>query len=397
MIPRLRERFNREYSPEKYGRLLNDLTETCGTKTDFRVSETPCFLPQALLRQMCDYGKELVEQLVNNKAYRKASDSAVPAAYNVANESELPMFAQVDFGLVRDASGALQPKLVELQAFPSLYGYQPALARQYRDSYGLDKNLKIFFADLDENSYWELMRRVIVADCDPKNVVLLEIDPFEQKTLPDFLITQKWLGIAIVNIRDVIKQGKCLFYREENQLVPIARIYNRCIVDELVRKGVNLPFDFRDELEVQWAGHPNWYFRISKFSIPHLKHPSVPRTFFLNELNELPRDRENYLLKPLYAFAGAGIRFAPSDEEIAAIPPQQRHDYILQERMNFMPVIATPHGGTQMEVRIMYVWPDRGELTPVLPLLRMGRGKMMGVDHNRNLEWVGSSAGLLAE
>jgi hypothetical protein len=344
---------------------------------------------------MCAYGRELTEQLLNDHRYRKQSDAAVPARYNVANESPRPMFVQVDFGLVRDADGKLEPKLVELQAFPSLYGFQAAVARQYIESYGLPESLSVFFGGLSEDAYWKLLRTLIVGKSDPQNVVLLEIDPLKQKTLPDFLITQRRLGIAIVNIRDVVKQGERLFYPQDGKLVPIARIYNRCIVDELQRKGVTLPFDLRSELEVEWAGHPNWYFRISKFSIPYLRHPSVPRTFFLNELKELPPDRENYLLKPLYAFAGAGIRFGPTNEEINAIPTAERHNYILQERLSFAPVIETPHGPTQMEVRIMYVWPEGGELTPVLPLIRMGRGKMMGVDHNRNMEWVGSSAGLL--
>ncbi|MBV9438222.1 MAG: hypothetical protein JOZ44_19335, partial [Acidobacteria bacterium] len=170
---------------------------------------------------------------------------------------------------------------------------------------------------------------------------------------------------------------------------------NRMIVDEIVRKGISLPFDLRDDLDVEWAGHPNWYFRISKFSIPFLKHRSVPRTWFLDELKSIPADRENYLLKPLYSFAGIGIKFAPSDADLAAIPPEHRHDYILQERIAFEPVIDTPHGPTQAEIRIMYIWlEDDPEPTPVLTLVRMGRGKMMGVDHNRNLEWVGGSAGL---
>ena len=395
MVPSLRERFNSDYSSEKYRNLLDDLKQVCGTPNAFRVSETPCFLPAPLLQKMCEYGRELTLQLVNDPKYRKASNLAVPAQYNVANESALPMFLQVDFGIARNSSGELEPKLVELQAFPSLYGYQPALGKQYLDSYGLSAKLKVFFGDLSEDSYWQMMRRLIVGGCDPENVVLMEIDPFEQKTLPDFLITQKRLGIAIANIRELVKQGKRLLYSKGGKLVPIERIYNRCIVDELERKRIELPFDFRDELEVEWAGHPNWYFRISKFSIPYLRHPSVPRTFFLNEVKALPPDRENYLLKPLYAFAGAGIRFAPSDDDIAAIPTGERHNYILQERINFTPVVKTPHGDTQIEVRIMYVWPEGGELIPVLPLVRMGRGKMMGVDHNRNLEWVGSSAGLI--
>ena len=108
----------------------------------------------------------------------------------------------------------------------------------------------------------------------------------------------------------------------------------------------------------------------------------------------MPRDNQNYLLKPLYSFAGVGIKFAPTQADLDAIPADQRHNYILQERMRFEPVIQTPHGPTQMETRMMFVWPEGGELTPVLPLVRMGRGMMMGVDHNRNLEWVGGSAAL---
>ena len=273
------------------------------------------------------------------------------------------MFVQVDFGLVRNASGELEPKLVELQAFPSLYGYQPLAAQQYIESYELPRSLGIYLSGYNHDSYWKLMRELIVAGHDPENVILMEIHPEEQKTLPDFLVTQRELGIAIVDILSLSKRGKKLFYRKEGREIEVRRIYNRCIVDELERKGMTLPFDLRDELDVEWAGHPNWYFRISKFSIPHLKHPSVPKTWFLDEVSELPKDNENYLLKPLYSFAGIGIKFAPTQADIDAIPPDQRHNYILQERVRFEPVIQTPHGLTQMEIRMMYVWPEGGELT----------------------------------
>jgi hypothetical protein len=238
------------------------------------------------------------------------------------------------------------------------------------------------------------MRKAILGDRDPENVVLLEVDPFHQKTLPDFLLTREALGIPIVDIREVVKQGSKLHYRQDGKLVPIERIYNRAIVDELVRKNIKLPFDYRDEFDVEWAGHPNWYFRMSKFSLPFLKHEAVPKTWFLSEVKELPEDRENYVLKPLYSFAGAGIVFGPTDAQINAIPHSQRPLYILQERVTFERTIETPHGPTQPEIRMMYVWLD--ELKPVMSLIRMGRGKMMGVDHNRDLEWVGSSASLIA-
>lgn len=394
MVPALREEFNRTWTPEKYRRFLADLDKVCGTHVGFRVSETPCFVPKALLDQMAQYGRELVSQLVDNPQYLRASDASVPPQYNVANQARLPMFVQVDFGLVRSASGELEPKLVELQAFPSLYGYQPTSAHQYIGSYDLPRDLGIYLGGHDRESYWKLMRELIVAGHDPESVILMEIDPEHQKTLPDFLVTQRELGIAIVDILSLKKRGAKLFYAKDGRDIEVRRIYNRCIVDELERKGMTLPFDLRDELNVEWAGHPNWYFRISKFSIPHLKHRCVPKTWFLDQVRELPPDNDHYLLKPLYSFAGVGIKFAPTQADIDAIPVDQRHNYILQERVHFEPVIRTPHGPTQMEIRMMYVWPEGGELTCVLPLVRMGRGMMMGVDHNRNLEWVGGAAAL---
>ncbi len=394
MIPALREEFNRNFTPQKYQGFLDSLAKRSGTPIGFRVSETPCFTPKALLDQMAQYGRDLVMQLLTSPKYLRVSDKTVPPEYNVPNETPRPMFVQVDFGLVRDAKGNLEPKLVELQAFPSLYGYQAISAQGYIDSFALRPDLGIYLNGLDHTSYRRLMRELIVGGHDPENVILMEIDPEHQKTLPDFLITQQETNIAIVDILSLKKRGKKLFYSKDGREIEVRRIYNRCIVDELERKGVTLPFDLREEIDVEWAGHPNWYFRISKFSIPYLNHRCVPETWFLDENPTIPDDNQNYLLKPLYSFAGAGIKFAPTEADIDAIPAGDRHNYILQERMRFEPVIATPHGMTQMETRIMYVWPDGGELTAVLPLVRMGRGMMMGVDHNRDLEWVGGSSAL---
>src|SRR3954447_12268343 len=398
MISHLRRAFNQNFTSDKYRHFLSALNHRCGTPVTFRVAETPCFLPKSLLDQMAEDGRLLVNQLVDSREYRKQSDVTIPAEYKVANESERPMFLQVDFGLTRNRHGGIEPKLAELQAFPSLYAYQPALTAQYCESYQLDPELRTFLFGLDREGYRQLLCRAILGGHAPKNVILMEIHPEEQKTLPDFLLTQELCGIETVNVLDLEKQGRTLYYRKDGRQIRVERIYNRMIVDEVIRKGIKLPFDLRDDLEVEWAGHPNWYFRISKFSIPFLKHECVPRTWFLDGLDALPSDRENYLLKPLYSFAGIGIKFAPTDEDIAVIPPESRHEYIIQERISFEPVIDTPHGMTQAEIRIMYIWLDSDpQPTPVLTLVRMGRGKMMGVDHNRNLEWVGGSAGLWME
>jgi hypothetical protein len=394
MIPTLRQAFNASFTQEKYARLRREMTTRCGMEIPFALCETPCFFPSALVDRMGEDGKALIRQLVDSPEYHKRSEASIPARFRVPNETAHPMFIQVDFGLVRDAAGDLQPKLVELQAFPSLYAYQPVLSQAYMDVFELDPNLRYFLSGLDSASYKQLLSEAIVAGHDPANVILMEVHPDEQKTRPDFLLTEKLLGIRTVCITRILKQGRRLFYDEGGQQVPIERIYNRAIVDELERKGIALPFDFRDDLDVEWAGHPNWYFRISKYSIPYLKHPSVPRTWFLDQLTEVPADLENFVLKPLYSFAGLGVVIAPSRKDIDAIPTAKRGEYILQERLNFTPVVATPHGMTKVELRIMYVWLD--ELRPVLTIVRMGRGLMMGVDQNKNMVWVGSSAALIS-
>src|SRR5580704_11786997 len=399
MIPSLRKQFNSEFTPEKYSTFLRRIDDACGTHVSFRLAETPCFFPKALLERMAEGGKELIRQLVESPEYRARSEASIPVEFRVPNEPAHPMFVQVDFGLVRYGAGALQPKLVELQAFPSLYAYQVTLAQSYVDVFGLNRfdggeRLQFFLSGLHDTSYREVLRQAIVAGHDPENVILMEIHPQEQKTLPDFLLTEKMLGIKTVDIEGIKKDGGRLYYERDGKRVPIRRIYNRAIVDELQRKQVKLAFDWRDDLDVEWAGHPNWYFRISKFSIPYLRHESVPKTWFLDRLERIPEDLQNYALKPLYSFAGLGVVIAPAKEDIDAIPTAKRANYILQERLHFEPVIETPFGGTKAEVRVMYVWQE--ELQAVLTIIRMGRGLMMGVDHNKNMEWVGASAGLYA-
>jgi len=394
MIAHYRQDFNARFAPEKYERLRSVMASRCGMDVPFALCETPCFFPSDLVERMTKDGAAFVHQLVDNPEYLRRSESSIPAQFRVPNEAAHPMFVQVDFGLVRGSTGELRPKLVELQAFPSLYAYQPVLGQAYVEVFGLDPKLRYFLSGLNSASYQQLFQRAIVGEHSPENVVLMEVHPEEQKTRPDFLLTEKLLGLRTVCITKIRKQGRRLFYDDGVRQVPIERIYNRTIVDELERKGITLPFHFTDVLDVEWAGHPNWYFRMSKYSIPYLKHPSVPRTWFLDQLTDIPADLENFVLKPLYSFAGLGVVIAPSRADIDAIPADRRAQYILQERLDFTPVVETPYGPTKVELRIMYIWLD--ELVPVLTIVRMGRGLMMGVDHNKNMRWVGSSAALIA-
>ncbi len=382
MIPELRRVFNQRFTSEKYTRFLAHLAGRSGTPVKFRVSETPCFFPADLIATMQRAGAELIHQLVENPAYLAQARRQIPEGFLTPNEAAKPLFLQVDFGLIRDAGGQIAPRLVEIQAFPSLYAYQPVLEESYAEAYGLDTRLLT-------PRYDGLLRSAILGNHAPENVILLEIDPLHQKTLPDFLLTEELTGIRTADIRDLRRRGRKL-YRGDT---PVHRIYNRAIADELMRRGVHAAFRFSDDLDVEWAGHPNWFFLISKFSIPFLRHETVPESYFLDQIPAIPDDLDDWVLKPLYSFAGLGVKVGPVREDIASIPPGERNQYLLQRRMRFEPVIETPFGPTQAELRVMYIWQD--ELTPVNLIVRMGRGRMMGVDHNRDLEWVGASAGLI--
>ena len=390
MSEELRRQFNASFTPEKYQALLHGLAADLGMPVPFRLNETPCFFGQDLADRMCAAGTELIEQIAHSDEYFRASDACIPAHYCVPNEAPAPMFVQVDFGLIRNAAGALEPRLVEIQGFPSLYGFQPMLAEHYRKAYGLPE-LRYLMSRLERPRYDTLLRKAIVGRHDPENVILMEVDPAHQKTRCDFIATERITGIKTVDLREIKQIGNKLFYARDGRDVPIQRIYNRAIVDELERKGVEAPFRWTDDLDVEWAGHPNWYFRLSKFSIPFLTHYTVPETFFFYQVDRLPDDPENWVLKPLYSFAGLGVIVGPARADLEAV--RDRSGYILQRRVRFEPVIETPHGGTMVEIRLMFLWLEGAQAPlPVNTILRTGRGKMMGVDHNKGLEWVGASA-----
>jgi hypothetical protein len=230
--------------------------------------------------------------------------------------------------------------------------------------------------------------------------VLLEIDPMNQKTKCDFFLAQKHLGIHIVDICSVISQGNELFHPDhEGNLIRIKRIYNRAIADELIRKNITLRFDIRESYDVQWAGHPNWYFRISKVLLPHLVgiNEAVGEAWYLSDADYKNLDLSKYVLKPLYSFAGLGVNVSPTLSDIEVIPIADRDKWLLQEKVEYANIITTPDGNSvRGELRVMLIWSE-GEKAPqaLHTLVRLTRGKMVGVDYNKGLDWVGSSCALV--
>jgi hypothetical protein len=325
---------------------------------------------------------------------------AVPAELDVPRCDAIANCIQVDFAIVRDENGELDGKLVELQGFPSLYcftliqaGVMDELLREM-PGFGHTQLTPLFGHTHDE--YVAKLRAAIVAGHDPREVILMDLDPPSQKTAPDFVATQQLLGVDAVCPTTLEREGPRLYRHIHGERFQVKRIYNRVVFDELLKKGIQLPFSYTEDLDVTWVPHPNWYWIWSKYTVPFVDHPAVPKARFLSEITEIPDDLANYVLKPLFSFAGSGVKVDVTRADIDAIPVNERSGWILQEKITYAPDIITPTGArVKAEIRMMFLRaPDQTAPELVINLARLSRGKMLGVDQNRDLDWVGGSVGL---
>jgi len=391
--PQLRSRFNADFTAEKYAALVRCVNETEKWPADFRISETPIFMTPEFTDEVTRAANEIVA-LTRTPEFAQHAASAIPKGLEVPDESRHPSFHVVDFAICAEGD-RLVPRLIELQAFPSLFGFQLLLLHCIRKAYPvIPRNWTSSFGGIKDEAYLHLLRRTIIADVDPESVILLDIEPEKQKTRVDFAATERLLGIQAVCVTKMKRRGRQLFYDRNGREVRIERIYNRVIFDELVqRSDLHLQFRFQDDLDVTWVGHPNWYFRISKHSLPVLKTEYTSPAFLANEF---PADEniDNYVLKPLYSFAGHGVDMEPTREKIGAL--ENSHEWILQRKIDYAAFVPTVDGQkSKAEIRMMFVWPDEDpHPTLVNNLIRMSQGKMMGVDFNIDKTWVGASIAL---
>jgi hypothetical protein len=401
MHPGFRAVFNAAFTPALASQYARDLVRRAGVEPGFRLAETPVFLTRELAGALADGAHAILAQLSKPEELDRMK-RAIPARWAAPGMDALPSLAQVDFAIVKGKDGRLTPRLIELQGFPSLSAFEVLQSDAWNGALsrvdGLPKaTWSPYFSGLSRDGFVALLRRTIVGDADPEEVVLLDIDPEEQKTAIDFAATKNLVGVDAVDPRSLVKEGRRLFRVKDGRRVPVKRIYNRVVFDELIRKDLELPFDFREDLEVRWVPHPNWYWTWSKYSLPLLTHAMVPKSTYLSELDAVPKDlTERYVLKPLFSFAGGGVNVDPRPEDLLRIPESERGSWCLQEKIAYDPcLLAVDGGGVKVEVRMMFFRPDADEVPMLgLNLCRLSRGKMLGVDFNKDFTWVGSSVAL---
>ena len=399
MDPALRRAYNAAYSDATYQRYIARLEGLLGCHIPFRVAETPLFLPSGLRDYLARAANEIIEQISEDSLVAKMK-GAIPPSLDVPRMDAMPNCVQVDFAVVRGEDGQLQGRVVELQAFPSLYALMvvqsDVMAEILREMPDMPKEWSIYFSGHTRETFVPQLKKAILGGEDPESVVLLDLTPSAQKTYPDFVANKMLTGVDAICPTTLIKEGRRLFREVSGKKVQVRRIYNRIVFDELEVKGVTLPFRYTDDLDVTWLSHPNWYWTWSKFTLPFIDHPAVPRARYLSDLKEIPDDLSKYVLKPLFSFAGSGVNVDPTRADVDAVPADQRDKWILQEKITYEPGLLMPDGsGVKAEVRMMFLRaPDEPKPRLVLNLVRLSRGKMLGVDQNKNLTWVGGTVGM---
>ena len=393
MISKYRKLFNEQFTDKKYQEFKNDIASDFDYEPTFRLGETPFFISKELKKQLIE-GSSQVIALIKEKRFKELTNKSLELNHNVPNEDEHTSFLAIDFGICEE-HGVIIPKLIEVQGFPSLFNYQLNLFHKFKNHYPFLNELTPFINNITEEDYLKNLEDVICNNHAKENVILLEIEPEKQNTKIDFYYCQRDLGIPTVCVTELTKKGKQLYYKnEKGDEIVVKRIYNRVIFDELdLRTDLKLNFHFSDELDVEWAGHPNWFFRISKFILPFLKGKYFIETTLLSDLKVIPEDLENYVLKPLFSFSGSGVIFHVKKEDIEAVVEKEL--YILQKKVNYLPIVQSPDGKVKAEVRILCTW-KKEDAAPTLlcNLVRLSRGEMIGVKFNKDKDWVGGTIGL---
>ncbi|HMG15661.1 MAG TPA: hypothetical protein VK590_09450 [Saprospiraceae bacterium] len=396
MIQEVRATFNQQFSETKHQAVLNELGSYFGIPPGFRVAETPVFLPAYFKQKLIEASNEIVNGFME-KDYLKISLKSIPDEWNTPGFSEHPNFMVLDYGICLDEDGSLKPMLIEAQGFPSVFYFQMSLDRAFRANYDIPAGFSSYFENGNETYFKQLLEETILNGHPKEEVILLELEPQKQTTLVDFIGTEKELGIKTICVSELLKDGKELYYMNGKKKQLITRIYNRVIADDWAqRPDITSAFKFTDEVNVSWAGHPNWFFKVSKFGLPYLDSSYVPKTTILSKLSNIPEDLENYVLKPLFSFSGSGVVFNVLPEDIQNV--KEPENYILQKKVNYYPGIQSPDGMVKCELRVMLIWPDKAD-KPIFTtnLTRLSKGELIGVKFNRNKIWVGGSLSYFAE
>jgi hypothetical protein len=413
MIASIRQKFNAAFTEEAYQNYLAFLNTPFPGALDFSVAETPIFIDKNFIEKLLATG-DYVNQVIQSNSFKSITEPSLKNVPLFPNESALPQCIVMDFAIAINEHNELVPALIELQGFPSLFAYEILQDECIRKTYTIPEGYSPYLNGYTKERYMLHLETILNGtilfdtkenlDTDKKNVsdstkdtlkntVLLEILPHQQKTRIDFYCTEKYFNIPIVCITEIFVEENHLFYERAGKKIKIDRIYNRMVLDELKNQTKEIQDKgalLWSNLDIEWVSHPHHFFRISKFLLPFLKHTYIPKAQFLDQLTTMPTALDKYILKPLFSFAGQGVIIDISADDISNI--KDPSSWILQEKVEYANCIETPTGQAKAELRLFYFWDEsKQQYIATMNLTRLSKGKMIGVDYNKNKQWVGGS------
>ena len=403
MIASIRQKFNTAFTEEVYQNYLAALNTPFPGALDFSVAETPIFIDKVFIQKVLSTG-DYVNQVIQSDRFNSITEPSLKNIPHFPNETALPQCIVMDFAIAINEQNELVPALIELQGFPSLFAYEVLQDECIRKTYTIPAGYSPYLNGYTKEKYMHHLETILKGDIlidkdldtlknSHKHTVLLEILPHQQKTRIDFYCTEKYFNIPIVCITELFIEENYLFYERAGKKIKIDRIYNRIVLDELKNQTKEIQEKgalLQNNLEVEWVTHPHHFFRISKFLLPFLNHPYIPKTQFVNQLTETPTALDTYILKPLFSFAGQGVIIDISAADIENIKDPSA--WILQEKVEYANCIETPTGPAKAELRLYYFWDeDKKEYIATMNLARLSKGKMIGVNYNKTATWVGGS------
>ncbi len=389
MQKELRKSFNENFTQEKYEAYMQQVEGLHPGALDFRNAETPLFIPKDFTQKMLSACEDILDVITADN-FKEITDRSIPGNLQIPGEDAHPQCLVFDFGICENKEGGLEPQLIEMQGFPTLFAFQ-AFHTELTAAYAqVPETHSAYLNGYDKESYVALLKEIIVGKHAPEDVILLEIYPEQQKTRIDFYCSEKLLGIQTVCLTKLIAEGRQLFYMKDGVKTLVKRIYNRLIFDDLQQQeNLGDIIDLTQPFDVEWMPHPNWFYRISKFTLPFIDNDYVPDTFFLNEVTQ-PVNLADYVLKPLFSFAGMGVVIDVTQADIDAIKDPE--NWILQRKVQYAAIIETPDEPAKAEIRLFYFWKN-GAARPIAVhnLSRLSKGKMIGTRYNKDKTWVGGT------
>lgn len=395
MIPKIRAAFNAQFTEERYQHYLKILNEKFKDCIPFRIAETPVFIDKAFKLALLEAG-DFICQFITDPSFHSKTNQAIPKGLHIPNEQPLPDCLVIDFAIAEGIDGKPNPQLIELQGFPSLFAFEILQANALETAYTLPTGFSPYLNGYNAATYLDFLTTMIRGD-KSKHTILLEIQPYQQKTRLDLLLTEAWLKVPIVCLSEIYLKKNTLYYTKEGIEFKIDRIYNRVVYDELMQQAPMMmeQFNLLQHAEgLEWVNHPHHFFRISKYILPFLKHPAIPVAVLLidcinaKQLSTL--NLEEYICKPLFSFGGQGLMLHPTIEALESI--KDPANWILQKKVSYAPIIETPSGPSKAEIRLFYFWDKKlQKYIATNNLTRISKGPMIGVSYNDTATWIGGS------